>query len=54
MYAYRDRIAVMLARDNTLTPADMPRVLTVDASQGEESFMVFFDGSYQNGDIVGK
>ena len=32
----------------------MPRVLTVDASQGEESFMVVFDGSFQHGDVVGE
>ncbi|KAK5119587.1 hypothetical protein LTR85_007416 [Meristemomyces frigidus] len=53
LYAYRDRINHMLARDNTLTQADMPRVLTVDASQGDESFMVFFDGSFQHGDMIG-
>lgn len=44
----------MLARDSTLTQADMPRVLTVDASQGDESFMVFFDGAFQHGDMIGK
>ncbi|KAK4548272.1 hypothetical protein LTR36_010142 [Oleoguttula mirabilis] len=53
LYAYRDRINHMLARDNRLTRADMPRVLTVDSSQGDESFMVFFDGSFQHGDTIG-
>lgn len=54
LYAYRDRISQMLARDSTLTQADMPRILTVDASQGDESFMVFFDGAFQHGDIIGE
>jgi hypothetical protein len=34
--------------------ADVPRILTVDSSQGDESFMVFFDASAQFGDRVGK
>ena len=54
LYAYRDRVSAILARDSKLTPADMPRIATVDASQGEESFMVLFDGSFQHGDVVGK
>jgi len=54
LYAYRDRINAMLAKDKKLASVDMPRILTVDASQGEESFMVFFDGSYQHGDVVGQ
>ena len=28
--------------------------MSVDSSQGDESFMVFLDGSYQHGDVVGK
>lgn len=50
---YTERIKGVLRADPQLTTADMPRVLTVDASQGQESFMVIFDGSFQKGDQIG-
>jgi hypothetical protein len=53
LHEYQDRINEMLRKDKSLTIEDMPRVLTVDASQGQESFMVIFDGSCQYGDILG-
>lgn len=34
--------------------ADMPRLLTVDASQGQEAPIVFLDGSFQHGDDIGQ
>ncbi|EMC93486.1 hypothetical protein BAUCODRAFT_243573 [Baudoinia panamericana UAMH 10762] len=43
----------LLKRDASLTLADMPRILTVEASQGEESTMVVLDGSFQFGDAIG-
>lgn len=36
------------------TVDNIPRVMTVDSSQGDESFMVFFDASAQNGKAVGE
>lgn len=50
---YENRIEEMLKHHSKLTSADMPRVLTVDASQGQESFMVIFDGSFQHADVIG-
>ncbi|KAK3680639.1 hypothetical protein LTR37_021127 [Vermiconidia calcicola] len=52
-YEYQDRFKDYLARNPSLTTQDIPRVLSVDSSQGDESFMVFLDGSYQHGDVVG-
>jgi len=36
-----------------LAPADLPELLTVDASQGQESFMVILDASCQNANVMG-
>lgn len=43
----------MRQRDPTLTAADLPRVMTIDSSQGDESYMVFFDASIQHGNMMG-
>ncbi|KAK0857208.1 hypothetical protein LTS02_010264 [Friedmanniomyces endolithicus] len=43
----------MLRHNDHLTVADMPQVLTVDASQGREASMVVFDGSCQHSDCMG-
>lgn len=51
--AYRDHFSTMLRQDRRLTADDLPRLATVDASQGDESFMVILDGSWQDGDVVG-
>lgn len=53
LHLYQDEIVAILARNPNLKKVDMPRVLTVDASQGQESFMVIFDGSFQHGDVLG-
>ena len=37
-----------------MTSDDMPRLETVDGSQGKQSFMVILDGTFQDGDRIGK
>lgn len=53
LHEYQNRIATLLAQHSYLDQDDMPRVLTVDSSQGEESMMVVFDGSFQHGNRIG-
>lgn len=53
LHEYQNRINALLANDSSLDKDDMPRVLTVDSSQGEESMMVIFDGSFQHGNRIG-
>jgi superfamily I DNA and/or RNA helicase len=54
LHEYQDRITAILRSTPDLTFMDMPRVLTVDASQGQEAPMVIFDGSAQFGNVLGK
>ncbi|KAF2774488.1 hypothetical protein EJ03DRAFT_347084 [Teratosphaeria nubilosa] len=49
LHQYHDRIRHLL-RDSEFQPSDMPRVFTVDGSQGNEAPIVIFDGSLQRGD----
>lgn len=53
LYAYKDMFEIML-KSGAVVEDDVPRVLTVDSSQGEESTMVVFDSSSQHGDVVGR
>lgn len=53
LHEYQNQISTLLANDRSLDKDDMPRVLTVDSSQGEESMMVIFDGSFQHGNRIG-
>ncbi|KAK0260293.1 hypothetical protein LTS09_005109 [Friedmanniomyces endolithicus] len=53
LHEYLDGIRKMLRHNDQLTTADMPQVLTVDASQGREASMVVFDGSCQHSDCMG-
>ncbi|KAK1810468.1 hypothetical protein LTR12_015158 [Friedmanniomyces endolithicus] len=53
LHEYLDGIRKMLRHNDHLTYADMPQVLTVDASQGREASMVVFDGSCQHSDCMG-
>ncbi|KAH9833625.1 AAA domain, partial [Teratosphaeria destructans] len=49
LHQYHDRIRHLL-RNSEYQPSDMPRVITVDGSQGNEAPIVIFDGSLQRGD----
>lgn len=49
-----DRFRAIRDQDASLTTDDIPRVMTIDSSQGDEAFMVIFDTSAQHGDVVGK
>ena len=44
---YKKRLQEIRDKDKYLTADDIPRVVTIDSSQGDESFMVFFDASAQ-------
>ena len=50
---YLDRFRELRDEDPSLTANDIPRVMTIDSSQGDEAFMVFFDGSAQHSDVIG-
>jgi hypothetical protein len=47
---YKDRFREMRERNPSLAADDIPRVVTIDSSQGDESFIVFFDASLQHRD----
>ncbi|KAK3626304.1 hypothetical protein LTR56_019881 [Elasticomyces elasticus] len=53
LHEYLDAIRRLLNRVSDLTSMDMPQVLTVDSSQGQEATIVFFDGSSQHSDQIG-
>ncbi|KAK3654018.1 hypothetical protein LTR56_003453 [Elasticomyces elasticus] len=53
LHEYQDEIRMLLRRNKAYTQSDMPRILTVDASQGQEATMVIFDGSCQHRDVLG-
>ncbi|TKA51732.1 hypothetical protein B0A55_13356, partial [Friedmanniomyces simplex] len=53
LHEYMDGIRRKLRHSDHYTMADMPQVLTVDASQGQEASMVVFDGSCQHSDNMG-
>ena len=50
---YLERFRALREQDPSLTERGQPRVLTIDSSQGDESFMVFLDGSAQQGHAIG-
>jgi superfamily I DNA and/or RNA helicase len=50
---YKKRFQEMREKNKALTADDIPRVLTIDSSQGDESFMVFFDASAQHCNDIG-
>ncbi|KJY02467.1 hypothetical protein TI39_contig50g00005 [Zymoseptoria brevis] len=47
--SYEDKFANWLRANPDLTVDDQPRLLSVDASQGQESMMVIYDTGLQNG-----
>ncbi len=51
---YDRRIKEFLRQRPECTINDIPRIMSIDSSQGDESFMVFLDASLQSGDRVGE